>query len=92
MNNTEFTFTVEHRSEECLGRAGVISTRRGQIKTPIFMPVGTAGTVKTLCPEEIRATGSSIILANTYHLMLRPGTNVLDHFGGLHNMMGWDRP
>ena len=92
MNKAEFTFTLEHRSNECLGRAGVISTRRGQIKTPVFMPVGTAGTVKTLCPEELRAAGASIILGNTYHLMLRPGTKVLDHFGGLHNMMGWDRP
>ncbi|PKL48384.1 MAG: tRNA guanosine(34) transglycosylase Tgt [Candidatus Riflebacteria bacterium HGW-Riflebacteria-2] len=92
MNNAEFTFTVEHKSQECLGRAGLINTRRGQIKTPVFMPVGTAGTVKTLCPDELRAAGASIILGNTYHLMLRPGTKVLDHFGGLHNMMGWDRP
>jgi len=92
MNTTEFTFTVEHKSEECLGRAGVINTRRGQIKTPVFMPVGTAGTVKTLSPQELREADTSIILGNTYHLMLRPGTKVLDHFGGLHNMMGWDRP
>jgi len=92
MNNTAFTFTLEHKSHECLGRAGIIKTRRGQIKTPVFMPVGTAGTVKTLCPDELRTAGASIILGNTYHLMLRPGTKVLDHFGGLHNMMGWDRP
>lgn len=92
MNNKEFTFTVEHSSEECLGRVGVIQTRRGPIETPVFMPVGTAGTVKTLSPEDLINTDTSIILGNTYHLMLRPGTKVLDHFGGLHNMMGWDRP
>ena len=92
MNNTEFSFAVEHKSEECLGRAGIINTRRGQIKTPVFMPVGTAGTVKTLTPEDLKTAGASIILGNTYHLMLRPGTRVLDHFSGLHNMMGWDRP
>ncbi len=88
----KFTFKLEHSSAECLARAGVIDTRRGSIKTPVFMPVGTAGTVKTLSPEDIRAAGASIILGNTYHLMLRPGTGVLDHFGGLHRMMAWDRP
>lgn len=88
----EFSYTVEHKSSECLGRTGVIKTRRGEIQTPVFMPVGTVGTVKTLSPEDIKAAGASIILGNTYHLMLRPGTDVLDHFGGLHRMMAWDRP
>lgn len=92
MNNTNFNFKVEHKSTECLGRTGVISTRRGEIPTPIFMPVGTAGTVKTLSPDEIHGSGASIILGNTYHLYLRPGTEVLDHFGGLHNMMKWNKP
>jgi len=88
----EFSFTLEHKSVECLGRTGVIRTRRGEIQTPVFMPVGTVGTVKTLSPEDVKTAGASIILGNTYHLMLRPGTDVLDHFGGLHKMMAWDRP
>ncbi len=92
MTNTEFSFTLEKKSEECWGRVGTIKTRRGEIKTPIFMPVGTVGSVKTLSPDEITATGAQIILGNTYHLLLRPGTDVLDHFGGLHNMMAWDKP
>ncbi len=89
---TNFNFKLQFKSNECWGRVGEIHTRRGVIPTPIFMPVGTAGTVKTLSPQEIKEAGASIILGNTYHLYLRPGTEVLDHFGGLHNMMGWDRP
>jgi queuine tRNA-ribosyltransferase len=92
MTKKDFSFALEYTSEECWGRVGNIQTRRGEIKTPVFMPVGTAGTVKTLCPEDIKAAGASIILGNTYHLMLRPGTDVLDHFRGLHRMMAWDRP
>ena len=92
MTESRFSFQLDYASEECWGRAGRIQTRRGEIKTPVFMPVGTAGTVKTLTPEDIRSTGASIILGNTYHLMLRPGTGVLDLFGGLHRMMAWDRP
>ncbi len=92
MNQTNFYFNLKFKSNECLGRVGEIQTRRGMIPTPIFMPVGTAGTVKTLSPDEVEQAGASIILGNTYHLYLRPGTEVLDHFGGLHRMMGWDRP
>ena len=92
MTNTVFTFTLEQKSEECWGRVGTIKTRRGEIQTPIFMPVGTVGSVKTLSPDEINATGAQIILGNTYHLLLRPGTDILDYFGGLHNMMAWDKP
>ena len=83
----KFTFSLDYSSEECWGRVGRIQTRRGEIPTPVFMPVGTAGTVKTLSPDEVKTAGASIILGNTYHLMLRPGTGVLDHFGGLHRMM-----
>lgn len=92
--NTEnsFSFTLKHTSAECGARVGEIITRRGKIQTPVFMPVGTAGTVKTLTPTEVKDAGASIILGNTYHLYLRPGTDVLDHFGGLHKMMSWDRP
>lgn len=87
-----FNFKLQFKSNECWGRVGEIHTRRGIIPTPVFMPVGTAGTVKTLSPEEVKEAGASIILGNTYHLYLRPGTGVLDHFGGLHRMMAWDRP
>lgn len=64
----------------------------GIIQTPVFMPVGTLGTVKALCPDDLKACGASIILGNTYHLYLRPGCEVIDRFGGLHRFMGWDGP
>jgi queuine tRNA-ribosyltransferase len=73
-------------------RRGRMTTSRGVIETPAFMPVGTQATVKTLLPEEVRATGAQIILANTYHLMLRPGLETLVAAGGLHRFMGWDGP
>ncbi|WP_028031404.1 tRNA guanosine(34) transglycosylase Tgt [Gemmobacter nectariphilus] len=73
-------------------RTGVISTPRGQIRTPAFMPVGTAGTVKAMMPESVRATGADILLGNTYHLMLRPGAERVARLGGLHRFMNWDRP
>src|SRR5687767_3364414 len=66
--------------------------QRGEIRTPAFMPVGTAGTVKAMRPEEVRASGSDIILGNTYHLMLRPGAERVAALGGLHRFMGWERP
>ncbi|MGY6410451.1 MAG: tRNA guanosine(34) transglycosylase Tgt [Alkalilacustris sp.] len=73
-------------------RLGVISTPRGEIRTPAFMPVGTAATVKAMRPEEVRGTGADILLGNTYHLMLRPGAERVARLGGLHQFMGWDRP
>ena len=73
-------------------RLGVVSTRHGDIRTPAFMPVGTQATVKTLEPSEVAGTGADILLANTYHLMLRPGVDVIEGAGGLHAFMGWDRP
>ncbi|MFT6168615.1 MAG: queuine tRNA-ribosyltransferase [Celeribacter sp.] len=73
-------------------RTGVISTPRGDIRTPAFMPVGTAGTVKAMLPESVRATGADILLGNTYHLMLRPTAERIDRLGGLHKFMNWDRP
>jgi queuine tRNA-ribosyltransferase len=75
-----------------LARSGLIETRRGSIRTPAFMPVGTYGTVKALAPEEVRETGADIILGNTFHLMLRPGTAVIEKHGGLHGFMNWPRP
>ena len=73
-------------------RTGTIMMQRGEIRTPAFMPVGTAATVKAMRPAEVRATGADIILGNTYHLMLRPGAERMARLGGLHDFMGWDRP
>jgi queuine tRNA-ribosyltransferase len=73
-------------------RTGSIQMMRGEIRTPAFMPVGTAATVKAMRPAEVRATGADIILGNTYHLMLRPTAERMARLGGLHNFMGWDRP
>jgi len=73
-------------------RTGKIAMRRGEIRTPAFMPVGTAATVKAMKPETVRATGADIILGNTYHLMLRPGAERMATLGGLHKFMNWDRP
>jgi queuine tRNA-ribosyltransferase len=73
-------------------RTGVISTARGDIRTPAFMPVGTVATVKAMLPQSVRATGADILLGNTYHLMLRPGAERVARLGGLHRFMNWDRP
>jgi queuine tRNA-ribosyltransferase len=73
-------------------RRGQMRTAHGVVETPAFMPVGTQATVKTLHPDEVRATGAQIILANTYHLMLRPGVETIERAGGLHRFMGWDGP
>ena len=73
-------------------RAGVIETPRGEIRTPAFMPVGTAATVKAMLPASVRETGADILLGNTYHLMLRPGAERIARLGGLHRFMNWDRP
>ncbi len=75
-----------------LARTGIISTRRGDIETPVFMPVGTAGSVKAVTPGILIETGASIILGNTYHLFLRPGTEIIKKFGSLHKFIGWGRP
>jgi queuine tRNA-ribosyltransferase len=73
-------------------RTGVISTPRGDVRTPAFMPVGTAATVKAMMPESVRATGADILLGNTYHLMLRPTAERITGLGGLHKFMNWERP
>lgn len=73
-------------------RTGVISTPRGDIRTPAFMPVGTAATVKAMMPASVRETGADIVLGNTYHLMLRPTAERIDRLGGLHKFMNWERP
>ena len=85
-----FTFSVS--STQGRARTGVVSIPRGDIRTPAFMPVGTAATVKAMMPESVRATGADILLGNTYHLMLRPGAERVHNLGGLHKFMNWDRP
>ncbi len=87
-----FRFEVVAQSAGSRARSGVIRTAHGEIETPIFMPVGTLGSVKSLTPEELDAVGARIILGNTYHLYLRPGLEVVDAFGGLHRFMHWDGP
>jgi len=87
---TRFSFTIS--ATDGAARTGVIAMRRGEIRTPAFMPVGTAATVKAMRPEEVRASGADIILGNTYHLMLRPGAERVAKLGGLHKFMGWERP
>jgi queuine tRNA-ribosyltransferase len=87
---TRFAFTISARDGRA--RAGTIAMRRGEIRTPAFMPVGTAATVKAMKPADVRASGADIILGNTYHLMLRPGAERVARLGGLHAFMGWERP
>ena len=85
-------FDFEIHATDGAARTGIIRMQRGDIRTPAFMPVGTAATVKAMKPETVRATGADIILGNTYHLMLRPGDERMKRLGGLHGFMGWDRP
>ncbi len=85
-------FELLKTCETTSARAGVLTTNHGKIETPIFMPVGTQATVKALTPEELTQLGAQIILGNTYHLYLRPGTEVVGYFGGLHDFMHWSGP
>ncbi len=87
-----FNYTLLHVDSDSQARRGVINTRRGEIDTPAFMPVGTLGTVKGVLPEALKDIGAQIILANTYHLYLRPGHDLVRQLGGLHKFMNWDRP
>lgn len=86
----DFRFTLQ--KTDGMARRGQIDTPRGEIRTPAFMPVGTAGTVKALYPEQVRETGADVLLGNTYHLMLRPGAERVARLGGLHEFMDWQRP
>jgi queuine tRNA-ribosyltransferase len=85
-------FGFERIAQDGAARTGVISTPRGEIRTPAFMPVGTAATVKAMLPGSVRETGADVLLGNTYHLMLRPTAERIDRLGGLHKFMNWDRP
>src|SRR5215218_4324493 len=87
---SRFSFSIS--ATHGAARTGVITMHRGEVRTPAFMPVGTAATVKAMRPEEVTASGADIILGNTYHLMLRPGAERVAKLGGLHRFMAWDRP
>ncbi|MDR3038100.1 MAG: tRNA guanosine(34) transglycosylase Tgt [Candidatus Adiutrix sp.] len=87
-----FRFRIEARDSASPARAGLIATAHGDIPTPTFMPVGTRGTVKAVAPEDLLNIGAGIVLANTFHLMLRPGEDLVARLGGLHRFMGWPGP
>jgi queuine tRNA-ribosyltransferase len=89
-DHNDFTFNITQR--DGTARTGAVHTPRGTIRTPAFMPVGTAGTVKAMHPHEVRALGADIVLGNVYHLMLRPGAERVAELGGLHHMMNWPHP
>jgi len=88
MNNFEVLYTDPHSA----ARHGLLTTAHGKVETPTFMPVGTAGAVKGITPQQLKETGAGIILANTYHLLLRPGVDAVEKVGGLHKFMAWDCP
>lgn len=90
MTQDNFKFTAIDKKGE--SRAGIFSTPHGEIQTPIFAPVGTQATVKSLTPQQLEETGASLVLSNTYHLYLRPGANLVQEMGGLHNFMQWHQP
>jgi len=85
-------FEILHHDCGSAGRCGLLSTAHGDVETPAFMPVGTAGAVKGITPQQLRETGAGIILANTYHLLIRPGIETIEKLGGLHKLMAWDSP
>nr|WP_243108379.1 tRNA guanosine(34) transglycosylase Tgt [Maliibacterium massiliense] len=87
-----FAFDIKTRSARSRARTGVLHTPHGDIHTPVFMPVGTQATVKGVLPRDLHALGAQIVLANTYHLYLRPGHALVAEAGGLHRFMGWDKP
>ena len=89
---SEPTFRVTANPDATSARRGVLTTPHGAINTPAFMSVGTKATVKTMAPDELRACGAEVVLANTYHLFLRPGHELIARAGGLHGFMAWDGP
>jgi queuine tRNA-ribosyltransferase len=86
------TFELLATDRHSKARRGCLTTAHGAIDTPAFMPVGTQGSVKGVSPRELRGLNAQIVLGNTYHLFVRPGLDVIKHFGGLHNFMNWDGP
>ncbi len=92
MNKRPLTFTIKHKSKKSRARTGVLSTLHGDIQTPAFVPVGTKATIKGLTPEMVQDLGADVVLANTYHLYLQPGSDVIREAGGIHKFMGWNGP
>lgn len=90
--NQAITYELLHQDKNSGARRGVVHTPHGDIQTPVFMPVGTQATVKSMTPEELKEIGAQIILSNTYHLYLRPGEDIVKEAGGLHKFMNWDKP
>jgi queuine tRNA-ribosyltransferase len=85
-------FEVVYQDRSSSARLAVLTTGHGEVETPVFMPIGTAGAVKGITPQQLKETGSILILANTYHLLLRPGVDVVEALGGIHKFMAWDKP
>jgi queuine tRNA-ribosyltransferase len=85
-------YTLRHKEKHCNARLGIVTTAHGLFDTPCFMPVGTQATVKGICPAELKDAGAQIILSNAYHLFLRPGMEIIQKAGGLHNFMSWQGP
>ena len=85
-------YTLQKTDSQSSARAGILKSDHGAIETPVFMPVGTAATVKALRVDDVKKSNSQIILANTYHLMLRPGENIINQLGGIRKFMNWDGP
>src|SRR4030065_845834 len=83
---------LEKPCPQTKARAGTLNTPHGSVPTPVFLPVGSQGTVKTLTPDELKSLGVGMVLSNTYHLYLRPGTEIIRRLGGLHRFMSWDGP
>ncbi len=92
MDKPAVTYELLHKDKTTGARRGIVHTPHGDIQTPVFMPVGTQATVKSMTPEELKEIGAQIILSNTYHLYLRPGHDIVKEAGGLHKFMNWDRP
>src|SRR5690349_22297861 len=89
---SRLAFILEKDSPGSKARAGRFKTMHGEVRTPVFMPVGTQATVKNMTVEGLKAVDAQVLLANTYHLLLRPGPEVFRKFGGIHRFMNWDRP
>ncbi|MGB9299944.1 MAG: tRNA guanosine(34) transglycosylase Tgt, partial [Anaerolineae bacterium] len=87
-----FSFDLEKKCRDTWARVGVLHTPHGDVPTPVFAPVGTQATVKTMSPRELQEVGATLLVANTYHLYLRPGADIVARLGGLHSFMGWERP
>ncbi len=91
-NNYPVNYELKHICKQSGARLGVVHTPHGSFETPAFMPVGTQATVKGMSPDELKQMGAGIILSNTYHLWMRPGSDIVRDAGGLHRFMNWDRP